>query len=522
MSDATLCMIVLALVVVLFVWNRLPVEVVALGSGVALLGLGVIEPDDIAAGFGSPVVLFIATLFVVSEGLSATGVTTWAGQRLIGAVGGSKGRLLVLTMLLTAAITALISAVGAVAALLPMAVVLAVRLGRSPSALVMPMVFAGHAGSLLALTGSPINVLVSEAAEESSAARPFGFWEFAYAGVPLVAGTILISVLLGRRLVPERTPRSIPPDLSRHARTLVRQYGLDEDAVLLSRELGVAEVLVVPRSPLIGDTVFPGMTTDSGDLAILAVQRKGHDLGPEPATLAAGDVLLVQGTWRALDRNIDPSEVRVVDSPGMVRRQAVPLSRGAWSAIAVLAGMVALLASGATSPAVAGLLAAGAMVCLRVLPVTQAYDAVSWTTLVIVAGMLPLSAAIQGSGAADRIADLVVAFSGGEGYPLLLGVFLLTAALGQVISNTATTLIVLPIALAAAQDAGISPLPVLMCVAIAAAAAFLTPIATAANLMAMEPGGYRFGDYWRLGLPMLSWYLAVAVGIVPLVWPLHP
>jgi di/tricarboxylate transporter len=291
---------------------------------------------------------------------------------------------------------------------------------------------------------------------------------------------------------------------------------------MLNRELGVAEVLIVPRSPLIGDTVFPGMTTDSGDLAILAVQRKGHRLGPEPAALATGDVLLVQGTWQALDRNIDPREVRVVDSPGMVRRQAVPLSRGAWSAIAVLAGMVVLLASGVTTPAVAGLLAAGAMICLRVLTMTQAYDAISWTTLVIVAGMLPLSAAIQESGAAERIADLVVAFSGGEGYPLLLGIFLLTAALGQVISNTATTLIVIPIAIAAAQDAGVSPLPVLMCVAIAAAAAFLTPIATAANLMAMEPGGYRFGDYWRLGLPMLLWFLVVAVVIVPLFWPLTP
>ncbi len=96
--------------------------------------------------------------------------------------------------------------------------------------------------------------------------------------------------------------------------------------------------------------------------------------------------------------------------------------------------------------------------------------------------------------------------------------FLLTAVLGQLISNTATALIVIPIAVSAALELDVSPRPVLMAVNVAATAALLTPVATPANLMVMEPGGYRFGDYWKLGLPLMGWYFVVSVLIVPLIW----
>jgi di/tricarboxylate transporter len=95
----------------------------------------------------------------------------------------------------------------------------------------------------------------------------------------------------------------------------------------------------------------------------------------------------------------------------------------------------------------------------------------------------------------------------------------LTAVLGQVISNTATALIIIPISVVAALEMGISPQPVLMSVAVAAAAAFLTPVATPTNLMVMEPGDYRFGDYWKFGLPFMLWFFVVAVGLVPVIWP---
>jgi di/tricarboxylate transporter len=260
------------------------------------------------------------------------------------------------------------------------------------------------------------------------------------------------------------------------------------------------------------------MVTSSGDLVVLAVQRNGEDRDGD-TELAVGDTLLLQGAWDALDGNLEDPEVLVVDSPQAVRRQAVPLGPGAGRATVILVGMVALLASGAVPPFVASLLAAGAMMVLRVVTVDQAYRSISWTTVVLIGAMFAVSLAIKDSGAAERIARELVDTVGAAGpHVLLFGLFALTATFGQLISNTATALIVIPIAVSAATELGVSPRPVLMSVAVAAAASFLTPIATPANLMIMEPGGYRFGDYWKLGLCLMALFFVVSTLLVPLIW----
>src|ERR1700722_16650402 len=164
MSDITITFAIIVAIVVLFVWNAVPVVLVALGTALALYFTGVLNLTEALGGLGDPAVIFIASLFVVSAGLDATGVTAWAGQGLIARAGQSRVRLLVLTMVLVALLTALISINGGVAPLLPVVIVMAIRVGRSPSQLLMPLVFAAHSGSLLALTGTPVNVLVSEAA----------------------------------------------------------------------------------------------------------------------------------------------------------------------------------------------------------------------------------------------------------------------------------------------------------------------------------------------------------------------
>src|SRR5271166_2173451 len=242
LSNISITFAIVVAIVILFVWNRIPVAIVALGTALSLYATGVLDLHQALAGFGDPAVMFIASLFVVSAGLEAAGVTAWAGQLLISRAGKSRARLLILTMLLVAVLTALISVSGAVAALLPVIVVAAVRLGRSPSQLLMPLVFGGHAGSLLALTGTPVNVLVSEAAADAGL-PPFGYFEFAIVGIPLVIGSIAIVVLVGQRLLPDRSSRTIPPDLSRHARTLIEQYSLDGE---------LFRVRVRARSPYVG------------------------------------------------------------------------------------------------------------------------------------------------------------------------------------------------------------------------------------------------------------------------------
>jgi di/tricarboxylate transporter len=518
MSNSTITFLILAVVVVVFVWDRLPVAVVAVGVALSLWATGVLDLEQALAGFGDPAVIFIASLFVVSESLDASGITAWAGQELTARVGESRRKTIVLMMGLVAFLTALISVNGAVAALLPIVVVMAVRLGRPSSQLLMPLAFGAHAGSLLSLTGTPVNVIVSEAAENAGVGA-FGFFEFALVGIPLLVGTIAIVLLLGERLLPHRSGRAIPNDFGGHARTLVEQYEIDDSPeTLITRRSGVAEVVIPPRSELIGQTVFPGMVTDSGDLVVVAVQRRGEDR-PGDHVLAAGDTMLLQGTWAALDENLADPDVLVVDTPEVVRRQAVPLGAGAKRTAVVLALMVILLATGAVPAAAAGLLAACALVVSGVLSVEEAYRGISWTTVILVGGMLALSTAMVETGAANDIADRLVDLTRDAGpHALLLAIVLLTVVFGQLISNMATALIVIPIAVSAAAELDISSKPVLMAVTVAAAASFLTPVATPANLMVMGPGGYRFADYWKLGLPLLALFVVVAVFLVPLIW----
>jgi di/tricarboxylate transporter len=519
-SDSTIVFLVLAGVIVLFASNLVPVDVVAVGTALTLWATDVLTLDQALAGFGDPTVVFIAALFIVSDALDSTGITAWAGQQLIDQAGDSRRRLLLLMMLLCAGLTAFISVNGAVAALLPVVVVIAVKVRIPSSQLLMPLAFSAHAGSMLAMTGTPVNVIVSEAAADAGGGD-YGYFEFALAGMPLLIGTVLIIVLIGSRVLPDRNARVMPRDFSDHARLLIGHYELDDRPDgLISRGSGVAEVVIPPRSGMIGETAFPGMVTDSGDLIVLAIHRKGENLTGR-SVLHAGDALLLQGTWEALAVNLDDPDVVVVDQPEAVRRQALPLGPGARRTLAVLVGMIVLLATGGVPPAVAGLLAAGAIILLRVLTVEQSYRAISWTTVVLVAGMIPLSTAMRVSGAADDLAELLVDVVGDAGaYPLLIGLFVLTAVLGQLISNTATALIMIPIAVSAATDLDVSVRPVLMSLAVASTAALLTPVATPANMMVMGPGDYRFDDYAKLGLPLLAWWFVVSVGIVPLIWEL--
>ncbi|HWV23409.1 MAG TPA: SLC13 family permease, partial [Thermomicrobiales bacterium] len=419
MSDQAIIVTILAVAVVVFIWNRLPVGIVALGVALSLWATGILTLEEALIGFSNPTVVLIAALFVVAEALDAAGVTTWVGQLVVNHAGESPSRLIVLVMSAVAVLTALITPNGSVAALYPMVVVLAVRTGLGPSKLLMPVAFAAHAGALLILTGSPVSLLVSQAAADAGAGR-LGFFEVALTGVPLLIGTIAVVVLFGDRLLPDRVPRAFSRDLSKLPATLKGQYLPEEDLELLhvgadspflgvpaekigsvaqhpdihiislkdsqgalvrndpidddtrmivrgpseairdfaaanglipsveagtrplesglvNREFGVAEVIVTPRSDYIGDRVFPGMVTDSGNLVVLGVQRYGTDPGVAETTLQAGDSILLQGRWDALDAHtIDPNVV-LVDTPDAIRRQTVPLGAKAWPALAVLA-----------------------------------------------------------------------------------------------------------------------------------------------------------------------------------------
>lgn len=519
---------ILALAIVAFVSGRVPLAFVAVGVSIALWATGVLDIGEALAGFSDPTVILIGCLFVVSEALDASGVTAWVGQLVIQRAGTRRLTLTAVIVLISAALTAFISINGAVAALIPVVVVVAARAGIVPSKLLLPLAFAASAGSMLTLTGTPVNLLVSEAAE-TGGGRAFGFFEFALVGIPLVLVTAAIVALAGGRLLPEREPERLDAgvrDGHAAARTLRRAYRLPEEHKLLGTREGVAEVMITPRSTLIGREVSVGMTTRDEALVILAVRHGGieatevlRDPSNSKITIQAGDAVLVQGPWEALERYVRSSDVIPVTSPHALRR-TVPLGLGAKRSLGVLTVLVALLATGLVPPVVAGLLAVMGLVALRVLSVPQVFRSVAWTTVVLIAGMIPLSTAFITTGAASVLADAVLALIGGASPHLALLVLgVITIVLGQFISNSATALIIIPVAVTIAHALDVSVMPFMMSLTVTAAAAFLTPIATPANLMVMQPAGYRFGDYWRLGLPLAIVFLAFGVLYVPLIWP---
>lgn len=605
MSPATITLLTLGAVVVLFVVNKLPVEIVALGSALFLYLTGVLTLPEMLGGFADPAVVFIAALLVVSEALEATGVTTWVAQAIVGRTTGGWRRLLVVISLLAASLTALIGLNGTAAALIPMVIVVAMRRQIAPSRLLMPLAFAGGAGGLLLLTGSPVNVVISDAAADAGVGA-FGFFEFSIVGIPVVAGTVLILAVFGAKLLPDRTSSELPPDLSDMAGTIARDWGMDHvwhlrvldtstivgqpraglgeaisqgvednqelrlvtvrekgstvatshgvvaagdrltvvggrhevirladdhdlyieelrsardvERALLNKDSGVAETVIPPRSALTGQIITPSQVIEGG-LLVLGISRSGSDLGGGGIRVQEGDVVLVEGSWDALDAAARSHDLIVVNSPDLMRRQTVPMGRGSGMAIGILLAMVVLLATGIVPAVIAAMSAALAMIVFRVVTVQQAYRGISWSTVLLVAGMIPMATAVTTSGAGESIAGLIVAVVGDSGPLLLLSaLFVVTVIFGQLVSNTATALLMIPIAVSAAAQMGVSAQPVLMSLCVAASVSFLTPVATPANLMVMAPGGYRFGDYWKVGLPLVGVFALISIGLVPLVW----
>jgi di/tricarboxylate transporter len=190
-------------------------------------------------------------------------------------------------------------------------------------------------------------------------------------------------------------------------------------------------------------------------------------------------------------------------------------------ALLAMLGMLVMMVTGIVPTVTAVLITAMVMVLTGCLNMEQAYRAVSWESIILIAAMLPMSTALQVTGGAEFMANGLVNTLGAF-HPLLLmaGIFLLTTVFTQVISNTATTVLLAPIVLHAAEGLGIAPHPVMMMVAVGASTAFLTPIASPVNTLVLTPGGYRFADFMKVGLPLLVLFLGVSVGLVPLIWRL--
>jgi di/tricarboxylate transporter len=292
--------------------------------------------------------------------------------------------------------------------------------------------------------------------------------------------------------------------------------------LLLSQEIGVAEVILPQRSDYAGRTLAASQLAEKFDVQVLTVRRDDKVLPRKDTQLRFGDALLVRGKWSAIERlRRESRNFVVVGEPDALSKQVVHLTARSYIALAALLGMIVLMVFSIVPTVIAVLLAAVVMVLTGCLSMESAYRSINWQTVVLIAATLPLSTAMQVTGGAELLANTLVNTVGAMGpLALMAGVFLLTAGLSQVMSNTATTVLVAPIVLASALTLGVQPEAMMMMVAAGAASAFLTPIASPTNTLVFEAGGYSWGDYAKIGLPLLLLVLAVSLVVAPLVWPL--
>ena len=290
-----------------------------------------------------------------------------------------------------------------------------------------------------------------------------------------------------------------------------------------SQEIGMAEVIVPPTSDLIGQTPVEAEFRSRFGLTVVGLRRGivAHQGSLLDEALKTGDTLLLIGPWKDIERlKSDGHDLAIIKLPAELD-EVLPAPGKAPQALFCLALVVGLMVSGLipnVQAALIGCLLMGALGCVNLV---SAYRSIDWKTLVLIVGMLPFSIALQRTGGVDLAADGLRALTAGAGDRAVLAtLFAITALLGMFISNTATAVLMAPVALAVAHELHVSPYPFAMIVALAASTAFMTPVSSPVNTLVVTPGNYTFGDFVRIGVPFSIIVLIVCVILVPWLLPL--
>ena len=289
-------------------------------------------------------------------------------------------------------------------------------------------------------------------------------------------------------------------------------------------DIGIAEIVLMPTSTIIGRTVKEAGFRDKFNVNVLGIRRKKdyilRDLGKEK--LHGGDVLLVQGAWEDIGRLSREDADWVVLGQPMEQAARVTLDYKAPVAALIMLLMIAMMVFDfiKVEPVTAVLIAAVLMIltgCFR--SVEAAYKTINWETVVLFAGMMPMSLALEKTGVSAMISGALVGGLGSNPYVLMAGIYFTTSLMTMFISNTVTAVLMAPIALTCAMQVGISPVPLLFGVTVAASMCFASPFSTPPNALVMPAGQYTFMDYIKVGLPLQIIMGVVMVFVLPLLFP---
>ncbi len=290
---------------------------------------------------------------------------------------------------------------------------------------------------------------------------------------------------------------------------------------LESERLTLMDATLDPRSRLAGKTVGELNFRERYGIELAGIWREGQPVGTDLADerLQVGDALLLLGPRDRLQLLASDSDFLVLTPLG----QEPPDTRRAPLAALIMAGVVASVMMGYAPISIAAVVGGSIMVLLGCLSMEQAYRAIEWRAIFLIAGMLPLGTAMQDTGAATYLANQVMNLLGESGpWPVIMGLYILTAMATMIIPTAALVVLMSPIVMSAMGDMGLEPQTAMMAVAMAASASFTSPISHPANILVMGPGGYRFVDYLKLGVPLTIVVFITVMSLLPILWPLTP
>ncbi len=321
------------------------------------------------------------------------------------------------------------------------------------------------------------------------------------------------------RLIVEASPETIKAIIDKHGLALEANSDDKSRDLLKGDDVGVIEAIVTGEGLLAGRSVGRLGLRHRFGLNLLAVARAGQRITRQlrDVQLQPGDILLLQGELSSM-----PEQLRELGAlPLAERGLRIGKPRRVLPAIALFLAAIVVATAGWMPIELAFTAAAVGMLLTRLLPLRELYTAIDWPVIVLLGAMMPVGAAMETTGGARLLGESIATLCGQASPWIAVAVLATTTMLlSNLINNAAAALLMGPIGISLAAAMDVSPDPMLMAVAVAASAAFLTPIGHQSNLLVMTPGGYRFADYWRLGLPLSFLVLAVAIPIVLMVWPL--
>ena len=423
MSQAVKCLMMLAVIALFFVTELIPLAVTAMGGAIACGLLGFIPVKQVFSGLSNSTVVLFAGMFVVGASMFYTGLAQKIGGVVVSMVGTGENSLMFGLMSVGTVLSAFLSNTGTAACLLPVALGICASAKIPASRQLMPLAFACGWGGIITMVGTPPNIIANGALQAAGIQDQFGFFEYAWIGIPVSVAGMLYMMFVGKYLLPKQeldADQEIEQEVEANDASATKQY--------ISAAILVCVVLV------------------------MAVGVKGVSL--EMAAIVGAIICVLTG-------------------------------------------------------------------CLTE---KQAYASIDWVTIFLFAGMMPVSKAMDVTGAGKLIAEWTVGIMGGSPSPLVVTavLFLLSCGLTQFMSNTASAALLCPIGIAISKNLGADPKAVLMAIAVAASCAFASPVGTPPNTLVLGPGGYKFMDYVKCGTGLVVVCFVVSLVVIPMVWPFFP